>query len=537
MRALFQFIGAKCSVPSAQFLVVKTEHWALSTLLLCLLTLPNLAQAQFAQEWEPAAETVVVYNPKFPGSEALARHYAAKRLIPADRIIGLDCPVTDSMSRAEFNQQIREPLRKIFTAKNWWTLDTAKKSPSAGAVVHSGIRVLVLMRGVPFQVRRDRQAPPPQKEDEASVDSELALLAMDAPPAEGALKNPYFGASVRLPAFTRAPGLLLVGRLDGPSDEIVRRVIDDALEVEQQGLHGRAVIDLALKTGGYKEGEDWLQASAAAFQRHGIPLYIDRHEIVLRDHWPLPDTILYFGWYTMDAAGALASPEFQFKRGAVACHLHSFSASVMRDARQHWTGPLLAKGAAATFGNVFEPYHSLTVHFDLLNKRLLEGFTIAEAAWSATPALSWMSVVIGDPLYRPFAKTGGASLGSDDARDYLLYQGAARRSPLDPDAAIKTTITALATRRKSPRLLELTGLLSAQQGRHAEAIDLLDHAEALATSPVDRVRLCLYRAEMLRRDAKPHTAADLLRALLSDESLKTEPARSAAESLLRDLGG
>ena len=148
-----------------------------------------------------------------------------------------------------------------------------------------------------------------------------------------------------------------------------------------------------------------------------------------------------------------------------------------------------------------------------------------------------MNVVVGDPLYRPFAKTGGTSLGSDDVRDYLLYQGAARRSPLDPDAAIKTTITALAERRKSSRLLEFTGLLSAQQGKHAEAIDLFDHAEALAASSADRVRLRLYRAEMLRRDGKPQTAADLLRNLLSNDSLKTEPARAAAESMLRDLGG
>ena len=46
--------------------------------LLIALALPNLAQAQFSADWEPAAETVVVYNPKFPGSEALAREYGSK---------------------------------------------------------------------------------------------------------------------------------------------------------------------------------------------------------------------------------------------------------------------------------------------------------------------------------------------------------------------------------------------------------------------------------------------------------------------------
>ena len=536
MKALFQLFGPKCSVDRAQSPQLRTEHWALSTFLLFALTLPNLAQAQFAPEWDAAAETVVVYNPQFAGSEQLAREYATKRLIPAERVLGLDCPQTDSMTRREFNEMLRVPLQKIFTAKRWWKLDAPDKPVGTSTVVSSTVRLLVLMRGIPFQISRDFQNPQPTKEDEASVDSELAVLAMNNPPTEGALKNPYFGADVRLPRFATAPGLLLVGRLDGPNDAIVRRMIDDSLRAEKEGLHGRAVIDLALKSGGYRQGEEWLLGAAAAFQRQGIPVHIDRNEALIREHWPLPDTILYFGWYTGDVAGAFASSEFQFKRGAVACHLHSYSASVLRDATTHWTGPLLEKGAAATFGNVFEPYLSFTVHFDLLSKRLLEGFTLAEAAYAATPSLSWMTVVIGDPLYRPFAKRGGG-LGSDTDRDYLLYQGAARRSPLDPDGAIKTTITALAEKRKSSHLLELTGLLSMLQTKYIEAVDLFDHAEALATSPAARARLRLYRAEALRRDDKAQTAVELLKNILQDETLREEPARGALESLLRELGG
>ena len=30
-------------------------------------------------------------------------------------------------------------------------------------------------------------------------------------------------------------------------------------------------------------------------------------EAVLPDHWPLPDTAFYFGWYTTNASGAIAS--------------------------------------------------------------------------------------------------------------------------------------------------------------------------------------------------------------------------------------
>ena len=58
----------------------------------------------------------------------------------------------------------------------------------------------------------------------------------------------------------------------------------------------------------------------------------------------------------------------------------------------------------------------------------------------------------------------------------------------DPDGDIKTTFTALAEKRKSSHLLELTGLLTMLQTKYIEAVDLFDHAEALATSPAARAR-------------------------------------------------
>ena len=90
-------------------------------------------------------------------------------------------------------------------------------------------------------------------------------------------------------------------------------------------------------------------------------------------NFPLRDTALYFGWYDWNVNGPFANPNFKFKRGAVAVHLHSFSATQLRDATKNWCAPLLAKGAAATLGNVYEPYLALTHHFDIFNARLMAG--------------------------------------------------------------------------------------------------------------------------------------------------------------------
>src|SRR5438874_4994630 len=117
----------------------------------------------------------------------------------------------------------------------------------------------------------------------------------------------------------------------------------------------------------------------------------------------MTDCALYYGWYAATVAGPFTQPDFHFVPGAVAVHIHSFGASTLRDTNANWVGPLLARGAAASIGNVYEPYLQLTPHLDIFNDRLLHGFTFAESAYMATRVLSWMSVMVGDPLYRPYA--------------------------------------------------------------------------------------------------------------------------------------
>jgi len=113
--------------------------------------------------------------------------------------------------------------------------------------------------------------------------------------------------------------------------------------------------------------------------------------------------VLYFGWYANDLNGPFALPGFQFPPGAIALHLHSYSARTLRSASEAWCGPLVARGVTATVGNVFEPYLQLTHLPHLFLRALARGDSLGDAACYALPALSWQGVLIGDPLYRPFA--------------------------------------------------------------------------------------------------------------------------------------
>ena len=127
---------------------------------------------------------------------------------------------------------------------------------------------------------------------------------------------------------------------------------------------------------------------------------------------------IYCGWYDRNVSGPFALPKVEFMPGAFAYHLHSFSAATIRSTNECWVGPLLAKGATCTMGCVNEPYLACTPNVAAFLARLIAGgFTFGEAAWAAQPVLSWQTTVVGDPLYRPFAKEP-AELHAEFARTH-----------------------------------------------------------------------------------------------------------------------
>ena len=66
---------------------------------------------------------------------------------------------------------------------------------------------------------------------------------------------------------------------------------------------------------------------------------------------------------------------------------------------------MIEKGIAATLGPVAEPYVHAFPPPELFFSLLTSGkYTLAETYILSLPLLSWEMVLIGDPLYNPFAK-------------------------------------------------------------------------------------------------------------------------------------
>jgi uncharacterized protein (TIGR03790 family) len=465
-----------------------------------------------------AQATIVIYNRAAPDSAGLARFYAQARHIPNDHIVGLDCSTEEEISRKEYDLTIAEPLRKIFAQRQWWTLRTdADDHP---VVSSSRINFVALIRGMPMKIRATDEYPGDRAENnqiggqnQAAVDSELALLGLYSKQISGAANNPYF-QSFRPIAELQGANVLLVTRLDAPTSDIVRRMITDALEIEKSGLCGRAYVDGAANTsGGLAEGDEWLHAVTKDLRQAGIPVTFDTSSALFPSGFPMNDCAVYYGWYAGGISGSLQDPGFAFSRGAVAVHIHSFSASTLRSPDAGWVAPLLVRGAAASLGNVYEPYLQLTAHLNIFNDRLLHGFTLAESAYMSTRVLSWMNIAVGDPLYRPFASWLQLEGKPETVKrsDWRMYHEFALKNRGSAPADYLALARSAASRVDNGPMIEDLGMIEKENGNYASAISYFRQARSIYTKPDDNLRALLEQADAALLSGDKDGATALIR--------------------------
>ncbi|HVF73377.1 MAG TPA: TIGR03790 family protein [Chthoniobacterales bacterium] len=469
-----------------------------------------------------APATIVIFNRDLPESVELAKFYAEKRGIERNHLVGLSCSKNEEISREEYDTTIRDPLRAVFKERQWWTLSEPRDGKVT--ITSNSIRFVAVIRGVPLKIRSvtdyrgDKSGSPPiGNRNDASVDSEIAALGAFSDQISGALPNPYF-QSYRAIAEVENSALLLVCRLDAPQVATVRRMITDAIETEKRGLWGRAYIDGAHNSSrGLGVGDRWLADARDQLHKVGVPVIYDDTPEIFPDGYPMTDCALYYGWYAPNLAGPFTQPEFRFTPGAIAIHIHSFSASTLRDDNLNWAGPLLLRGAAGTIGNVYEPYLQLTAHLDVFNDRLLHGFTFAESAYMSLQTISWMSVIIGDPLYRPYAawlSLDGKTEGETVSTEWSAYHDFATKNGALEPVAYRTAGKQIAARTRNAVMLEDFGVLDAAAQNYVGASGCFDLARTTYTKRDDILRTVLHEADALGKQNKAKRGLDLIRSVL-----------------------
>ncbi|MGN6727324.1 MAG: TIGR03790 family protein [Tepidisphaeraceae bacterium] len=240
-------------------------------------------------------------------------------------------------------------------------------------------------------------------ETDASLDSELSLVNVgDYPRYRWQINSFYY----KVPGPN--PKALMVSRIDAPTRELAKAIIDDSLAAEQQGLTGGAVFDsrgIAPPKNNSMEGYGWfdqaIRDAAGWFEvKTKIRVTRDDRAQVLPPQ-SVSDVALYCGWYSLRNY----IPSCTFNRGAVAYHVASFELLSMHNpAEKGWVPNLLKDHVAATLGPVSEPYLTAFPRPDEFFPLLLTGkLTLAEVYWRTCPMASWKMTLVGDPLYRPYA--------------------------------------------------------------------------------------------------------------------------------------
>ncbi len=240
----------------------------------------------------------------------------------------------------------------------------------------------------------------------AAVDSEVSLCLAEPYQKAQWLPNPF------LPRYDGLPfidGLrrqtLKVARLDGPTPEIAKRLVDDALAAEAQGLEGTFYIDARglsgdANTNAYVHFDNQLRQLYEIIRRRStFPVVLDNQAALFPAGSGLP-AALYVGWYSL----AKYVDAFHWQRGAVAYHVASAECTTLRHQKSTvWCKRLLEEGVAATLGPVAEPYlHSFPPPEEFFPLLLSGQLPLLEVYFQTIPHLSWRQIFIGDPLYNPF---------------------------------------------------------------------------------------------------------------------------------------
>ncbi len=341
------------------------------------------------------AEVAVVANAKVAGGVRLARRYMTLRNIPDKNLCVLHTAATETISRSTYNNTIRKPVLAFLKKRR-----QKKQRPR--------IHCLVTMFGMPLKIAAADKEDKGSHTTRAAVDSELALVLSGSYPLAGWLPNPYY------PAFRHQNGkktlqrdnVLMVSRIDGPDLATARRLIQDSLTTEKTGLTGRACFDARWpepekkKLSGYALYDASLHKAAQHIKSSGrMQVCLDQRQALFA-RGDCPDTALYCGWYSLSNY----VDAFTWAQGAIGYHIASGECATLKDPKNNgWCRQILAHGAAATIGPVYEPYVQGFPLPELFFSQLIEGYlSLGETFLTSLPYLSWQVILIGDPLYQPF---------------------------------------------------------------------------------------------------------------------------------------
>ncbi len=347
-----------------------------------------LALNSFAQTPD---QVLVVVNQSSAISRTIGDYYVLRRKVPLVNLCRIRVSPHEEIQRPDYDAAVAAPILRYL------------KQQQLG----ERILYIVTTSGVPLKIAGTQG----ESGDAAAVDSELALLYQDLHgqkhAVRGPLHNPFFGRRGEKFAHREFP-MYLVTRLTGYDFVDVKGIIDRALVAQNRG---KFVIDL--NSSDDAPGNDWLRTAALALPKDRVVL--DESTQVLLNQ---TDVIGYASWGSNDKHRKQRNAGFKWLAGGIATEFVSsdgrtfarppdqWNIGTWQDDKRTWfggtpqslTADFIHEGASGASGHVYEPYLTFTPRPDYLLPAYYAGRNLAESYYLSIPALSWMNIVVGDPL-------------------------------------------------------------------------------------------------------------------------------------------
>jgi uncharacterized protein (TIGR03790 family) len=338
-------------------------------------------------------QVLVVVNRRSVTSRQIGEYYIHQRSIPIANLCVIDTAPDETIARRVYDSEIEAPVGQFLKKQG----------------LREKILYIVLTSGVPLRISGAGEQ---LSTDASSVDSELTLLYQRLRgvviPLRGPAHNPFFRQ--RDTPFTHPVfPMYLVTRLDGYNIADMKALVDRALQARNTG---RFVIDLKARDS--TPGNQWLRTAALLLPKDRV--IIDQSATVLSGN---EDVIGYASWGSNDTARKHRLLHFRWLPGAIATEFVSTDGRTFRQPPENWdigdwenkrtwfagspqtlTADYIHEGATGASGQVFEPYLDFCPRPEFVLPAYYSGRTLAESFYIGIPGLSWMNVVIGDPLTR-----------------------------------------------------------------------------------------------------------------------------------------
>ena len=380
-------------------------------------------------------EILIIANRHCSESLSIAQYYCAKRSVPEDNILTLPLgtELSYTITRDNYEKQLAEPIRERLlslgssgqincllttygvpvTVEGRGPLEgkADKLKQLRGLAEQEKNKIEQLKKNISTKQKENANRKLLQlqseidritgKETGASVDSELSMVLFGHYELYRWQPNTLKNNALDLSLNT-----LMVCRLDGPDEGIVKGLVNKAIMAEKTGLTGIAYIDsrgIADDRKQYSPGYfDQSLRELAAFTRLQTQIAVKEERTEkLFAAGTCPQTAIYCGWYSLKRY----IDAFDFVDGAIGYHISSWEAVDLRDPNSsQWCPAMLKDGITATLGAVAEPYLHSFPEPKAFFLELFNGRCLVEAYYHTKPFNSWQLVLIGDPLYRPFKK-------------------------------------------------------------------------------------------------------------------------------------